>query len=246
MPGPTSYLLCGTPRTGSTWLCSLLASTGVAGRPESYFREPDQQQWAARLGVPITGSGHFDFAAFVAGAVRFGSTSNGVFGARVMWGTMSLLVQGLAGPSKQSDIEVLQAAFGPLRFVHLRRRDIVGQAVSWTRAEQSGHWQDGDESGAEPRLDLHEVDGFVRAIHEHNAGWEAWFAAEGIEPLDVCYEALVTDPGSVVRSVLSWIGTHQPPGWEPSWPHRRQADAISDDWVRRYRESRGGADEVTR
>jgi LPS sulfotransferase NodH len=48
---PSSYLLCGTPRTGSTFLCSLLASTGVAGRPESFFREPDERWWAERLGV---------------------------------------------------------------------------------------------------------------------------------------------------------------------------------------------------
>jgi LPS sulfotransferase NodH len=45
------YLLCGTPRTGSTLLCNLLASTGVAGRPESYFREPDEPMWAKRFGV---------------------------------------------------------------------------------------------------------------------------------------------------------------------------------------------------
>ena len=41
-----SYLICTTPRTGSTLLCGLMASTTVAGRPESYFREPDEQLWA--------------------------------------------------------------------------------------------------------------------------------------------------------------------------------------------------------
>ena len=30
-----SYMICSTPRTGSTLLCELLESTGVAGRPES-------------------------------------------------------------------------------------------------------------------------------------------------------------------------------------------------------------------
>ena len=32
-----SYLVCATPRSGSTLLCELLKDTGVAGRPEEYF-----------------------------------------------------------------------------------------------------------------------------------------------------------------------------------------------------------------
>ncbi|HEX6473857.1 MAG TPA: Stf0 family sulfotransferase, partial [Candidatus Limnocylindria bacterium] len=65
MAGPLSYLLCGTPRTGSTLLCGLLTSTGVAGRPESYFRQPDEHARARRLGVPVAGDGSFDYRRFV-------------------------------------------------------------------------------------------------------------------------------------------------------------------------------------
>ena len=32
-----SYLVCATPRSGSTLLCEGLKATGVAGRPEEYF-----------------------------------------------------------------------------------------------------------------------------------------------------------------------------------------------------------------
>src|SRR4051794_33551393 len=32
-----SYLVCATPRSGSTLLCEALKSTGVAGVPEEYF-----------------------------------------------------------------------------------------------------------------------------------------------------------------------------------------------------------------
>src|SRR3954467_13591327 len=32
-----SYLVCATPRSGSTLLCELLAATGVAGRPAEHF-----------------------------------------------------------------------------------------------------------------------------------------------------------------------------------------------------------------
>jgi LPS sulfotransferase NodH len=32
-----SYLVCATPRCGGALLCHLLATTGIAGRPEEYF-----------------------------------------------------------------------------------------------------------------------------------------------------------------------------------------------------------------
>jgi len=39
-PTPTyAYLVCSTPRSGSTLLCELLKSTGVAGRPDEYFED---------------------------------------------------------------------------------------------------------------------------------------------------------------------------------------------------------------
>src|SRR4051812_39199959 len=36
-PVDLSYLVCATPRSGSTLLCELLSATGVAGRPQEYF-----------------------------------------------------------------------------------------------------------------------------------------------------------------------------------------------------------------
>jgi LPS sulfotransferase NodH len=234
-----SYLLCGTPRTGSTLLCSLLASTDVAGRPESYFREPDKGMWAERFGLSVGDDGAVDPAAFVAGAVRRGSTANGVFAARVMWGSLDPLVAGLdRHGSKRSDLEVLEAALGPLRFVHLRRRDVRSQAVSWARAEQSGYWQQGDEVRAEPRLDLDQIDDLLRTIDEHEAAWRAWFSAEGVDPLEVDYESVVSDPAGTVRSILGWIHVRPPADWVPRPAHRRQADGTNADWVRSHRQAR--------
>jgi LPS sulfotransferase NodH len=38
VPEPrVSYLVCATPRSGSTLLCEALSGTGLAGRPAEYF-----------------------------------------------------------------------------------------------------------------------------------------------------------------------------------------------------------------
>ena len=45
-----AYIICGTPRTGSTLLCGLLASTKAAGNPDSFFRREIIGWWAEQWG----------------------------------------------------------------------------------------------------------------------------------------------------------------------------------------------------
>ena len=44
------YVICGTPRTGSTLLCGLLASTKMAGDPHWFYRRQNIAEWAERVG----------------------------------------------------------------------------------------------------------------------------------------------------------------------------------------------------
>ena len=59
-----SYLVCATPRSGSTLLCEGLESTGVAGRPREYFEEglqPEVEDFEVLphvAGVGGAGQGH--------------------------------------------------------------------------------------------------------------------------------------------------------------------------------------------
>ncbi len=239
MATPASYIICGTPRTGSTFLCSLLTSTCVAGRPESYFREPDEHRWAERFGVHLRDGGTAaEYAKFVAGARRTGSTPNGVFAARVMWGTMDRLVDGLH-PHRGSrrDIVILADAFGPLRFVHLGRSDVVAQAVSWARSEQTGVWQHGDVASCEATYDPVQIAHLVGTIRDHELAWRDWFSAQGIVPLELTYEHVIDAPRDAVVQVLRLIGAELPNRWVPTSPHHRQADALNAGWIARFHAS---------
>jgi LPS sulfotransferase NodH len=122
--------------------------------------------------------------------------------------------------------------------VHVQRDDVLGQAVSWARAEQTGCWQQGDRASAEPRLDLEQIDDLVRTVREHNAAWQTWFEQQGVEPYRVRYEDVVADPRRAVQEVLDRLGVDLPSDWRPESPHRRQADEVNADWVRRYRAAR--------
>ncbi len=46
------YIICGTPRTGSTLLCDLLASTKTTGNPNSFYRRQSISWWAEEWNLP--------------------------------------------------------------------------------------------------------------------------------------------------------------------------------------------------
>jgi LPS sulfotransferase NodH len=237
-----SYLICATPRTGSSLLCGLLDSTGVAGHPESYFRQPDEQEWAARWGIASPSDATFSYADYVQAAITAGSTANGVFAARIMWGTLDEVVAKLAPVYPDlagSDAGLLNWAFGRTRFVYLRRGDVVAQAVSLLRAEQTNVWfetaQDQHEPEREPRFDFDLVQERVRLIEEHNTAWQEWFASAGIRPYLVRYEELDSEPVRIARGVVDYLGLDLPVGREIVVRHRRLADELNAQWIDSYR-----------
>ena len=237
-----SYLICATPRTGSSLLCGLLDSTGVAGHPESWFRRQDEQEFADRWGIADPSNGTFDYAGYFRAAVAAGSTANGVFAARIMWGTMDEVTAHLAPvyPGHAgSAAGLLRAAFGRARFVYLRRGDVVAQAVSLLRAEQTGVWfetaGERQEPAAEPGFDFGQVRDLVRQIEEDNVAWEEWFTAEGIRPYRVLYEDLDDDPVGIASGVLGFLGLDLPAGREITVRHKRLADGLNARWVESYR-----------
>jgi len=71
-------------------------------------------------------------------------------------------------------------------------------------------------------------------LREQDESWRAWFAEEGIEPIDVPYPALWRNLSSTVATVLKAIG--QDPGLAPKHPPERLAYEHSDEWVDRYRD----------
>ncbi|MGB5685603.1 MAG: Stf0 family sulfotransferase, partial [Candidatus Electrothrix sp.] len=75
----TSYFICCTPRSGSTLLCEALQNTELAGWPEEYFLEENMSNWKKQWDIST-------FQEYLGRTLQEGSTTNGVFGAKVMMG----------------------------------------------------------------------------------------------------------------------------------------------------------------
>ena len=221
-PDFDSYLICATPRSGSTLLCGLLESSAVAGHPASYFNREALNGYADDWHIARPRDGQID-EAFVRAALTAGKTSNGVFGGRIMAETLPELISGLAAAASRpavTDVDLLSAQLGRLRFVHLRRRDVVAQAVSWAKSLQTHFWHPGEAvapGGQDPHYDEELIGRLVATIERSEADWTVWFAAHSIVPCEVTYEELAADPPPLHRrcSTISVLMFHRIGNW---WP----------------------------
>src|SRR3569623_976690 len=126
-----SFFICATPRSGSTLLCDLLSQTGVAGKPNSFYRQESLGEFVEDWGV-TPGSGLEFERRFLAVVIKAGTGDTGTFGMRVMWPSLPYLLEQLGRlfPNESTDKGRVAAAFGTPVYIHLQRKDRVAQAIS--------------------------------------------------------------------------------------------------------------------
>jgi LPS sulfotransferase NodH len=238
---PLTIVICATPRTGSTRLCALPAASGVGGRPDSWWRAEDVDEYVQDWEVPRGPDGQPNPLPYRAAAIRAGSSPNGVFGLRIQAQTLPTLLAEL-GARPGGGVRAMEAAFGPCHYIHIRREDDVAQAISRLKAEVSQVWHlDGTESDPAGRAsyDAGRLDAFRAEAADGNATWEKWFATEGIAPHRLVYESFSIDPAAHVRRLLAAFGLKPAPGTLLDVPNRKMADTESAIWAARYRVERG-------
>lgn len=247
-----SYVICTSPRSGSTLLCKLLTATGVAGNPDSHFHDPSLSDWLRYYDLtPGPSLPEREVLARIFSAAKAeGSLETGMFGLRLQRHSFDFFIEKLAvlHPEHASDSGRLQAAFGRTLMVHLSRRDKVKQAVSYVKAQQTGLWHaapDGTElerlsPPQEPAYDAEAIRARYDEVTAYDRTWEEWFAAEEISPLRLTYEALSSDPIGTLHEMLGALGLDRDAAAGVKPGVARLADGTSRDWVARFRSELAG------
>lgn len=216
------YVICSTPRTGSYFLCDLLRSTGCLGRPHEYFGGPAMR----RIGWPDY---PLDLAGQVAAVLRDGCTANGVFGAKLF-----------AAQFERHGRKLFDKLGDPM-LIFLEREDVLGQAISFTRAAQTDVYFAGDLQEEVPGFDAALIRDYLEQILRWNASWQLYFARSGIVPLRLSYEQMTADPQRTIDRISAALAVPGPVKIEPELLSTTiQRDETSKEWRERFLEAQRG------
>lgn len=229
----TIYVICTTPRTGSTLLSDALMSTGLAGRPHEYFdtNTENVQHWLKVLNSPIR-----DYAQNV---IKFATTPNDVCGLKLHWHQIRPMVRlfGVGGLPDSTLDEILNSYSSNVKYIWLRRLNRVAQGISYYRASASNVWNvplEQPKPSIEVPFDVHKIDRHIMYIEEWEENWAHFFEQKGIIPFEFFYEDFVENYRATVEAICSYIDVYHE-GInirEPSL--HKLSDSSADEWERKY------------
>jgi LPS sulfotransferase NodH len=235
-----TYVVCSTPRSGSTFLCQALASTGVAGTPMEYFNPVTRSILSRRWGC---GSG---LTAYVESLKERRTSRTGILGIKLHWHQLEAIRDERSGhghcaePFRQP-AGLLEGLLGARpAYVRLMRTDLDRQAISLWTAEYTRVWARAEEApeGRTVRVpySFAGIDGCRARIALAEARWHRFFRFNGVEPTEVLYEDLCGSYAPTVAGVLDQLIPGA--GGEGALPQpigAQLADARSEELLARFR-----------
>lgn len=208
------YFLCSIQRSGSTLVSYVLQRIGALGLPDEFVSQGSEHYWS------------HDPQDFFKRLLTE-RTANGVFGMKAhFYEFMSIYL------SKYREI------FKDPQYFYLTRDNKLDQAISLVKAEEQTFWNTVSYAAPDREID-YDYDKIQRALHfilaqEH--GWQAFFAANGIEPYRFSYEEFLRDPVSICREMGRRLGI--PLDLDhidlDQGPLRRQSNSTNAQWRERF------------
>ena len=236
-----SYTIWFSQRTGSTLLYKAIESTGIAGVPREWFNcKPD-------LITDFHKTNHAELQDYL---YKLGSTPNGVFGISHSYYEphFSQLTETLrkfpaCPPAETRRTAIWKEVFPNHRHIFMTRRNKVRLAVSWWRAIQSGEWHVPADESRKP-IDLSKAYSYDAINHLYNecsmreAGIQEFLTEGDITPLNIFYEDFVQEYEQTIRTILDHLELDSHPATIAPPALTKLADAVSEEWVQRFREER--------
>ena len=244
-PNGLRYIIATTQRTGSTVLTDALSGTGVAGTPDELFVAGGHANEALKANFGIRSE-----ADYIDKVIQATATSNGVFGTKLFWRQWDALIPRLVfktGMSTEKPIreilpDLLREGLGsPIKYIWLRRRNKVAQAISFYRANQSGVWrsvagrQDSHSvADREVEFDYHQIAAIRQQLEDEDLKWNRYFHFYRLTALMLVYEEFIESYDRTVQGVLKFLDLPYDGVSIPPLKLARQADERSQEWEERF------------
>lgn len=211
-----SVFLCFTNRCGSNFVAEQLASTGKLPRARESFNWPAVLKFSQRTGAK-------SFHHFCQLLVQHHSR-NGIFASKIGWAQLYFLCRSKAIPE----------VFGIPHFIHVRRRDLLAQAISFVIAKQTGAWSSKHVPQAEPHYDADAIANRMERIAYGNAKFEILFARFGFPRIEIIYEDFLAQNAQGVSAITEWLGLGPSCVDASKTRLHIQRSSVNEEWKARF------------
>lgn len=223
--GPVlSYILCTAPRCGGTLFGSLLYGSGIMGVPHEYFHPEEAiPGLATRWQLPPNA----DDKMYIEAIQKNRSTPNGAFGLKAHYSQMAPMIEKHAFKSFLRTVKC---------FVHITRKDLIAQAVSYAIAHQSREWSSLHTIEAKPSYDGNLISNALNDIMSQTLQWQRFFSVNGISPIQIIYEDFLENPNLTCQEICHAMNvtTHHDFSITKS-PLKKQSTNLNIEWITRYK-----------
>lgn len=218
-PTATSYLVCSTPRCGSSLMCEALVNSGLAGAPTEFFDDRLKARFCKTWNIDSSDQ-------YLAMLLEKKTGPNAVFGAKVHYNQYSVTF----------GVDQLPTSLPGLRFIWIQRKNVIEQAVSYARAIQTDKWssvQPGNDR--EPVYQFDQISSLITRVQTEQSNWADFFRRHSIEPLQLSYEEFSGDLIGATFDCLSYLGVRRTAelSIEPL-TLRKQADPLTAEWIEQF------------
>lgn len=226
-PGPDQariLIIASQPRCGSHMLGQMLMADGRFGVPLEYFHKRHWPDWVARVRQEQQ-AGDLSPARVFAGISRARQSAQGIVSLKAHWHQFA--------PMLNTDLAPLLMT---ARYVCLRRRDTLAQAISYQIALQTGAWVSDMANKAEPDYDSTAIKNHMTTILHEREAWDAFLASHALPSIPIDYEEMDANPGQALNSIAEFFDLQSiyDSDHAPIMPTLRQSSQINAEWKRRY------------
>ncbi len=202
-----------------------VAATQRMGVPYEYCHRANLAEWQKRLKSD-------DIHDTIRAIMQHRTTPNGIFSIKAHYSQTDTLGGAAA----------FMAAFPDARIVHIRRADVLRQAISFSIAMQTGVWINEQEPMSNKvRYDESMIDACLRDIATQNSRWTTAIREALLPNISVEYENVCRDLPGTLRKIAALLDIDLPDDALPA-AAQTQTQSVSeraDDWIIRFGNPKG-------
>lgn len=184
-----NYVICSTPRSGSTLLSKALQSTLVVGLPHEYFNIDHKNDYYNRWKFK-------NIEEYIALLKKNRVTPNGIFGFKLHYNQFEL----------EFENNCLDNYFENLKYIFITRKDKILQGISLEIAYQSNQWSSEFKLEKKPIFNFRNIKKRISEVSNEENKWLTYFIENEITPFVINYEDLENNYETIVIDTVNFLG----------------------------------------